>query len=159
VVGRPWLSSNQSGDGTSNPSSRAMRFSECVHPSARRPKRSDDADFGHPRADVSHGDAYTEVLLTPSPIRTRGLPADLPSRSRAAICLYGLTQEGGMRRETLTDRNHRPVGYIETDSQGRQVIMDSRYHTLGHFDPKTNRTTDANHRPIGNGNLLSSLLK
>jgi cytochrome c1 len=64
-----------------------------------------------------------------------------------------------MSRETLKDRNYRIIGYIETDSQGKQKILDPQYRPRGTFDPKTNKTTDASYRVVGSGNLLTTLLR
>lgn len=63
-----------------------------------------------------------------------------------------------MNVQTIQDKNHKTIGYIETDSQGRQTIKDKNHSTKGYYDPKTNVTKDKNHKTIGYGNLLTTLL-
>ena len=63
-----------------------------------------------------------------------------------------------MSTQILKDSRFRIVGYIETRSDGKQVATDSRYRIVGYYDPKTNKTTDAHVRIVGDGNFLSSLI-
>ena len=63
-----------------------------------------------------------------------------------------------MNRRTLKDANHNVIGYIDTDSNGRQAIKDSDFRTCGYFDPRTNETKDAHSHVIGKGNFLAALL-
>jgi hypothetical protein len=63
-----------------------------------------------------------------------------------------------MATETLKDKNHNTIGFIETDSQGRQTLKDKNHNTKGYYDSKSNVTKDKNHNTIGQGNLLASLL-
>lgn len=61
-------------------------------------------------------------------------------------------------RQTLKDSKFRAIAYIDTELSGRQVIKDKGFRTLGYYDPKQNVTTDAHHRRVGTGNLLTSLI-
>lgn len=63
-----------------------------------------------------------------------------------------------MSRQTLKDSSSRIIGYIETRSNGTQVIMDSSSRVKGYYDPKTNTTKDSSSRTVGYGNLLTTLL-
>ena len=62
-------------------------------------------------------------------------------------------------RQVLKNANHHIVGYIDTDSSGRQVILNEFFHKLGEYDPRTNRTVDEFYHRVGSGNLLTTLLK
>jgi hypothetical protein len=63
-----------------------------------------------------------------------------------------------MARETLKDKNYKIIGYIDTDSTGKQTLKDSTFKVKGYFDPKTNTTRDSTFKMIGKGNLLTRLL-
>jgi len=63
-----------------------------------------------------------------------------------------------MTPQVLKDKNNIVIGYIETDSTGKQTVMDKNYYTKGYYDPKSDLTKDNNHNIIGHGNLLSTLL-
>ena len=63
-----------------------------------------------------------------------------------------------MATETLRDKHNNTIGYIETDSSGKQTIKDKHRNTKGYYDPKTNKTQDAHRNTIGTGNLLTTLL-
>ncbi len=63
-----------------------------------------------------------------------------------------------MPQQTLKDRNNNTIGYIQTDSKGKQTIKDKNLVVKGYYDPETNVTKDRNHRVIGRGNLLATLL-
>ena len=63
-----------------------------------------------------------------------------------------------MSIETITDKSHRTVGYIETMSDGKKMAWDKVFHTLGYYDPKQNLTQDKNFRTVANGDGLSSLI-
>jgi len=62
-------------------------------------------------------------------------------------------------RQTLKDSKFKIIGYIDTDNHGKQKILDAKFHTLGYYDPKTNYTTDEKFHRVGQGNLLTSLLR
>jgi hypothetical protein len=64
-----------------------------------------------------------------------------------------------MATQTLKDSSHRTIGYLATQPDGRQILEDARHTRLGYYDPKRNTTEDANHRIVGHGNLLETLLK
>lgn len=64
-----------------------------------------------------------------------------------------------MATQTLEDSNHRIIGYLATQPDGRQILEDARHTRLGYYDPKSNTTQDANHKTLGQGNLLTTLLK
>lgn len=63
-----------------------------------------------------------------------------------------------MAQQVLKDRNHNTIGFIDTDSSGKQTIKDRNHNTKGYYDPKTNVTKDRNHNTVGYGNLLTTLL-
>ena len=63
-----------------------------------------------------------------------------------------------MSRQELRDKHHKVVGYIETESDGKQVIRDVHHSVKGYYDPKTNKTRDEHHAVVGEGNLLTSLI-
>lgn len=63
-----------------------------------------------------------------------------------------------MAKETIKDKQYRTLGYIEDMSGGKLKAMDARYRTLGYYDPKTNKTQDAQYRTIADGNVLSGLI-
>jgi len=61
-------------------------------------------------------------------------------------------------RQTLRDAQYKAIGYIETDNDGAQVLLDAHYRRVGQYDPRANVTTDEHYRRVGEGNLLVSLL-
>jgi hypothetical protein len=61
-------------------------------------------------------------------------------------------------KQKLEDRNHRTIGYVVTQSDGRQHVEDVSGHTWGYYDPKQDKTEDRSHRAVGYGNLLVTLL-
>ena len=61
-------------------------------------------------------------------------------------------------KQPLRDRSSRTIGYIITHPDGKQHLEDVSGHTLGYYDPKQDKTEDRNHRTVGYGNLLTSLL-
>lgn len=63
-----------------------------------------------------------------------------------------------MSKQAITDKYHRPMGYIETMKDGKQRALDKNHRVLGHYDPKSNTTMDANYRTIGRGNSLAALI-
>ena len=63
-----------------------------------------------------------------------------------------------MATQTLKDDRYNIIGYIDTDSNGRQVGKDRRYNIVGYYDPKANQTKDARYNVVGQGNLLSGLI-
>lgn len=63
-----------------------------------------------------------------------------------------------MAQQVLKDASFRIIGYIDTDSSGKQTIKDSSFRIKGYYDPKTNQTKDSSFRIIGTGNLLTTLL-
>ncbi len=63
-----------------------------------------------------------------------------------------------MSTQTLKDSNHLILGYIDTESDGRQVGKDASHRIKGYYYPQTNETKDENHRIVGHGNLLASLI-
>jgi hypothetical protein len=63
-----------------------------------------------------------------------------------------------MSRKAIRDRNFRILGHIETMPDGRERALDSRFKTLGHYDPRRNITADANFQTIARGNVLSALV-
>jgi len=63
-----------------------------------------------------------------------------------------------MNQETLKDALGRPIGRINTESNGVQKITDALGRQCGSYDPKQNVTKDVLGRPVGKGNLLTRLL-
>jgi hypothetical protein len=41
-------------------------------------------------------------------------------------------------RQTLKDARFNVLGFIETDADGQQTILDAQFRRLGSYDPKTN---------------------
>jgi hypothetical protein len=64
-----------------------------------------------------------------------------------------------MNRTRLTDASNNTLGYIDTDQSGKRTLRACSFLIKGYYDPKTNITSDASFRKIGDGNLLSILLK
>lgn len=64
-----------------------------------------------------------------------------------------------MRTDELTDAQFHTIGYIETDSRGKQTAKTPQYVTIGYYDPRTNWTTDQNFCRISSGNTLAWLLR
>ncbi len=58
----------------------------------------------------------------------------------------------------IRNRASRRVGYIKTDSKGRQTAYNEKDELLGRYDPKTNFTKDSHGRVVGNGNMLTQLI-
>lgn len=63
-----------------------------------------------------------------------------------------------MNTQVLSDRNLRPIGYIDTRSDGIQYLRGTNNQPLGYYNPKTNQTHDNNNRLVGHGNVLTALL-
>ena len=63
-----------------------------------------------------------------------------------------------MARQAIKDKNFRTVGYIEDMPGGKQKALDANFRTLGRYDPRSNKTQDANFRTIATGNVLSGLI-
>lgn len=59
----------------------------------------------------------------------------------------------------LKDLYGRPLGFIEEDYEGNRQIKDFSLRIRGFYDKKSNKTTDFYGRPIGTGDLLTTLLK
>ena len=60
--------------------------------------------------------------------------------------------------QTIKDRNHTVIGYIETRPNGTQEAKNAKHSVVGSYDPGRNETKDATHRVIGYGNLLATLI-
>ena len=60
--------------------------------------------------------------------------------------------------QTLKDKNCNIIGYVETQSDGRQTVSDKHRNVKGYYDPVRDVTTDSNRNIVGRGNLLTSLL-
>jgi len=81
---------------------------------------------------------------------------------------YAKAQRDAMNRRNLssTRKNSRETvrfknggnGYIETESNGAQYLVDYGHHRIGSYDPIRNETYDGNGRKVGKGNLLKTLL-
>lgn len=64
-----------------------------------------------------------------------------------------------MQIHTLRNANGLKIGEIETLSNGIQVLRGANGLKLGEYDPKQNVTRGANNLRVGDGNLLTMLLK
>ena len=63
-----------------------------------------------------------------------------------------------MSEMIIRNRASKEVGYIKTDSRGKQTAYNVKREKLASFDPKTNFTKDKNNRVLGNGNLLVGII-
>lgn len=63
-----------------------------------------------------------------------------------------------MGRQSIKDKNFRTIGYIEDVSGGKQKALDANFRTLGYYDPRSDKTQDANFRTVAQGNVLSGLI-
>lgn len=63
-----------------------------------------------------------------------------------------------MSEMIIRNRASKEVGYIKTDSRGKQTAYNIKREKLGCFDPKTNYTKDKNNRILGNGNMLVGII-
>jgi len=63
-----------------------------------------------------------------------------------------------MADQILKDKQGRTIGRISTASNGVQTIKDAHGRRKGAYDPKSNKTKDAQGRSVGTGNLLTTLL-
>ncbi len=60
--------------------------------------------------------------------------------------------------ETIRDFAGRPLAYLYTKSNGDQYIKNSSLQILGFYYKDKNTTTDFHGRPVGTGNLLTTLI-
>ena len=61
---------------------------------------------------------------------------------------------------TLRDEHLSTIGYLQTRSDGVQVLLDKHLTILGYYDPRTDLTTNAHLSRVGtSGNLLMTLLR
>lgn len=63
-----------------------------------------------------------------------------------------------MATETIKDSNHRVIAYIETDSSGDKIIRDRNHVTKGYYKKSKNETRDRNHKLVGYGDQLLTLI-
>lgn len=63
-----------------------------------------------------------------------------------------------MARNVLRDKNLNILGYVDTDSNGKQTLMDKNFNIKGYYSPIENLTRDRNLNIIGRGNILTTLL-
>jgi hypothetical protein len=63
-----------------------------------------------------------------------------------------------MALQYLRDDHFRVIGSIETDSSGKQVARDARFHRVGDYNPRTNQTRDEKYHFVGTGNLLAAMI-
>ena len=63
-----------------------------------------------------------------------------------------------MSEMIIRNRASKEVGYIKTDSRGKQTAYNVKREKLGCFDPKTNFTKDKNNRVLGTGNMLVGII-
>lgn len=60
--------------------------------------------------------------------------------------------------QVIRDARGLTLGRITTDPSGRQRALDARGLTLGYYDPKTDKTTDARGIKVAQGNVLAGLI-
>lgn len=63
-----------------------------------------------------------------------------------------------MSRKILKDASFRILGYVDTDRDGSQVLQDKHHRLVGYYKRSSDVTTDEQHRIVGRGNILLSLL-
>lgn len=63
-----------------------------------------------------------------------------------------------MARTPILNANRMIIGYIEDRGDGKQAALDRNCMVLGHYEPSTNNTLNANRMVIGKGNQLSALI-
>lgn len=63
-----------------------------------------------------------------------------------------------MATQVIKDAQGLTLGRIITDAAGRQRAVNARGLTVGHYDPKTDRTTDSRGLKVTQGNALAALV-
>ncbi len=63
-----------------------------------------------------------------------------------------------MSKIVIRNKASKEIGYIRTDSKGKQTAYNNKDEKIGCFDPKLNCTKNINGRVIGHGNWLASLI-
>ncbi len=63
-----------------------------------------------------------------------------------------------MSEAIIRNKASKIMGYIRTDSKGKQTAYNIRNEKIGHFDPSSNHTRNHKGRVIGHGNLLMNLI-
>ncbi len=63
-----------------------------------------------------------------------------------------------MSKVVIRNKASKEIGYIRTDSKGKQTAYNNRNEMVGCFDPKLNYTKNNIGRVVGHGNLLASLI-
>lgn len=63
-----------------------------------------------------------------------------------------------MSKIVIRNKASKELGYIRTDSKGKQTAYNIKNERIGCFDPKLNCTKNVNGRVIGHGNWLASLI-
>lgn len=63
-----------------------------------------------------------------------------------------------MSKFVIRNRASKELGYIRTDSKGKQTAYNNKDEKIGWFDPTLNYTKNNNGKVIGHGNLLASLI-
>lgn len=58
----------------------------------------------------------------------------------------------------IRNKASKQLGYIKTDSRGRQTAYNNKGEKLGCFDPKTNITKNSKNIALGNGNMLVGII-
>lgn len=60
--------------------------------------------------------------------------------------------------QVIKDARGLTLGRISTEPSGRQRAVNARGLTVGYYDPKTDKTTDARGLRVGEGNMLAALI-
>ena len=58
----------------------------------------------------------------------------------------------------LYDADMKVVGFLQEGEGGRRTLYDGNYRVLGYYYPASDKTYDADMRPVGRGELLMTLL-
>jgi len=63
-----------------------------------------------------------------------------------------------MSQERIIGKNNQVIGWINTETNGTQMLIDPQMKLLGWYYPDTNRTITPDGQMVGWGNLLFTLL-
>lgn len=58
----------------------------------------------------------------------------------------------------LYDADMKVIGYLQEGESGRRTLYDGNYRVLGYYYPASDKTYDADMRPVGRGDLLVGLI-
>ena len=64
-----------------------------------------------------------------------------------------------MEKEPIQNWTGKIIGWISTDSQGNQVVMDFGHRILGKYDARLDITTDFYGRQVARGNRVMMFIR